>query len=217
VPSQIQYNGRDAVAWGFGLDETETTFEWFKLILDYENLPQEIQSSKRVQKVYQRLRAWREKYWHDDDVPKAAVKVTTDYLRKLWRHGINAIQKKQGQTWMKGVPCRVVITKPAIWSQKASSRTQEAAEQAILEDHGPFDSISVTMIAEPEAAAQAILQDPDVTERPDLTKVCQLPANFRSIIFIVTTQPGDIYLICDAGGGTVVSNALLFINMAEIL
>ncbi|KAF2258543.1 hypothetical protein CC78DRAFT_621736 [Lojkania enalia] len=180
VPSRIQFDGRVPIAWGFGLEESRTTFEWFKLILDYENLPLEIQSSQRVQQAHNKLAQW-----SGEDPTKAAVKVTARYLRMLWKHAIAVIRNQEGQTWIDGMSCKVVITRPAIWSNKASARTRKAAEWAILREQGPFASIDMQMISEPEAAAQAILQAPAVARRPDVTR------------------PGDIYLICDAGGGTV--------------
>ncbi|KAF2812626.1 uncharacterized protein BDZ99DRAFT_270381 [Mytilinidion resinicola] len=49
----------------------------------------------------------------------------------------------------------------------------------------PFREVSIEMISEPEAAAHAVLGAPNVVLRPDLT------------------HTGDVFLIADAGGGTV--------------
>jgi hypothetical protein len=166
VPSRIQFNGQVPVAWGFDLEDSETTFEWFKLILDYENLAPEIRSSTRVRRTYQKLRDWSK-----GDPTTAATTVTAHYLRLLWRHAITTIQDKEGQSWVDGVVCKVVITRPAIWGDKALDRTRRAAKWAILRDHAPFKSVSIDTISEPEAAAQAMLQAPAIAERPDVTGV----------------------------------------------
>jgi hypothetical protein len=112
------------------VEETETTFEWFKLMLDYKALPPAIKSSRRVQQIHNKLRDW-----YEGDPSKAAVKVTAHNLQFLWLHAIKVIVNKEGQSWVEGMPCKVVITRPAIWSQKASTETQRAAEWAISSRH----------------------------------------------------------------------------------
>ncbi|KAJ4301514.1 hypothetical protein N0V90_003607 [Kalmusia sp. IMI 367209] len=201
VPSKIQYKGGKPIAWGFETQESSTTFSWFKLLLDYENLPAEVKSSRRVKIVHDKLRNW-----YSNDPAEAAVKVTTDYLELLWRHAVEIIVNQEGQTWIHGMPCKVVITRPAIWSQKASARTKRAAKLAILRNKFSFESVSVTMISEPEAAAQAVLQAPSVVKRPDVTEVCPVDL-FAQTLYGVnpSLKPGDIFLVCDAGGGTVAS------------
>ncbi|KAF2108803.1 hypothetical protein BDV96DRAFT_692313 [Lophiotrema nucula] len=184
VPSRIQYNGRKPTAWGFGLDNGEDTYEWFKLLLDYENLPPEIKASDRVKYTYRKLKMWATTYSNGDALA-AAVKFTSDYLRLVWSHALSVIRDQKGQTWTDGVPCKIIVSRPAIWTQLGSDRTKIAVEEAIRKSAHRCSEIEITMISEPEAAAQTMLQSPTITLRPDLTR------------------PGDIYLICDAGGGTV--------------
>ncbi|KAF2463832.1 uncharacterized protein BDR25DRAFT_297413 [Lindgomyces ingoldianus] len=182
VPTRIQYANDQPVAWGFAAKDSVTTFEWFKLLLDYENLPLGVRTSQHVQRTLARLEGWS---GYQGNPVKAAMKVTRHYLARLWRHGIEMIQDQYGQTWADGASCKVVITRPAIWSQKASARTRKVAKKSILSDYSPFESVSISMISEPEAAAQAVLLAPTVRNRPDITR------------------PNDIFLVCDAGGGTV--------------
>ncbi|KAF2735587.1 hypothetical protein EJ04DRAFT_511695 [Polyplosphaeria fusca] len=178
VPSKIQFNGWEPVDWGFEVEDSVTTFSWFKLILDYEELPREIKNSDRVQETYGKLREWA-RDWYEGDPLKAAERVAAKYLKMLWRHAITVIRDK-GLSWIEDTHCKVVITRPAIWSPRATLRTRTAAEEAIRSDTSPFRSVSISTITEPEAAAQAVLQD----EAPD-------------------SELEDIYVICDAGGGTV--------------
>ncbi|KAH6629361.1 hypothetical protein C7974DRAFT_394309 [Boeremia exigua] len=182
VPTKIQYKGSTPVTWGFGTEESPTTFTWFKLILDYDNLPQNVRDCERVKSIHGKLRDWNPS---KGSVGKAVMKVTTDYLTMLWRHAVDAIIKKHGQSWAQGMPCKVIITRPAIWSQKATSDTHTAARKAIRPNYSPFGSVDISLVSEPEAAAHAVLQAPEVRQRPDVTKV------------------NDFFVVCDAGGGTV--------------
>lgn len=180
VPTKIQYKSNEVV-WGSEAEDSATTFSWFKLMLDYEHLPPAIKTSQRVQETREKLKDWS---MRRSNPIKSASKVTQDYLEQLWLYAVKTIHEHEGQTWARGMPCKVVITRPAIWSQKASSRTRQAAEKAIMPHRGPFESVDISMISEPEAAAQAVLQAPTVAQRRDLTKA------------------NDIFVICDAGGGT---------------
>lgn len=168
VPTRIQYVDDQPVAWGFEATDSLTTFEWFKLLLDYENLSPSVKTSQHVQRTLERLEGWS---GYRGNPVKAAMKVSKHYLARLWRHGIQMIQDQYGQTWADGASCKVVITRPAIWSQKASDRTRRVAEKAIHSDYSPFASVSISMISEPEAAAQAVLLAPTVRYRPDITRV----------------------------------------------
>ncbi|KAF2649130.1 actin-like ATPase domain-containing protein [Lophiostoma macrostomum CBS 122681] len=92
-------------------------------------------------------------------------KVDSDHLR--FQAYVNATAKEY------------ILSVPAIWSDNARERTLECAYRA---GYGMrFSPESITLIAEPEAAAA----------------------------YTITTQPhrsfpaGDIFIICDAGGGTV--------------
>jgi hypothetical protein len=168
VPSKIQYGGDESTTWGYAAEDGATTFAWFKLMLDYESLPENIKNSARVQEIHSKLACWS---LSCGDPIKDAIKVTVDYLSLLWRHAIRIIFEEHGQSWAIGMPCKVIITRPAIWTQKASARTQKVAEDAILPNAQDFESVTISMISEPEAAAHAVLQAPSVAQRPELTHV----------------------------------------------
>ena len=158
-------------SWGFNLDEEATkeatTFEWFELILNYEDLKADVKESPRVRSVYNKL----QKFSRSNPV-EAAVKVTTDYLQMLWESALEAISLEMGPTWTKGLDCKVILTKPAIWSNLACERTEFTARRAInTSNQQPFRQISIQLISEPEAAAQTVLSSLEITKRPDMTKV----------------------------------------------
>lgn len=175
VPTRIRYcRNRPAseALWGWNLDEedteNETTFEWFKLILNYEDLEDQVRNSDRVQRTYKKL----ERRYGREHVMDGAVTVTTEYLEKLWRNGIEALERSQPPGWFVGMPCKVVLTKPAIWSERACDRTVRAARRAIARHPGPFREIApLELISEPEAAASAVLAAPSFTLRPDIVRV----------------------------------------------
>lgn len=65
---------------------------------------------------------------------------------------------------------------------------KEAAEKAGILDYRSAGETTLTFAPEPEAAGFAALLD-------------------RETEFLQETDPGDVFVICDAGGGTVVSSA----------
>jgi molecular chaperone DnaK (HSP70) len=72
-----------------------------------------------------------------------------------------------------------VLTVPAVWSDKAKATTLKCAERAGYAEP--------TLITEPEAAAVYSIRTMDTT----------------------TFEEGDTFIICDAGGGTVVRELIL--------
>ena len=84
--------------------------------------------------------------------------------------------KRFGAKFLKNQKMSYIITVPAIWSDKAKEQTKQAALTAGIK----MDDLE--LITEPEAAA---LYCATLCEEVDL-------------------EQGDHFLICDAGGGTVV-------------
>lgn len=171
VPTRIQYGVHsEPVAWGFEARESATTFEWFKLLLDYDShdMPMDIKNSPRVQTARHMLEVWPPS---EGNALRGAELVTRDYIQLLWRHVVHYILETKGQTWARNMACKVVVTRPAIWSQKASARTETAVKRAITGHSGEFRSVAISLVSEPEAAAHAVLRDPTVSKRPDLHNV----------------------------------------------
>lgn len=116
----------------------------------------------------------------------AAQDMVADYLKLLWDHALEMILKSRGEHVVNNLRFHIVITVPAIWKGYARQSMQEAAQKAGLLNSRSAGKTRLTFVPEPEAAALATLAE----EESD-------------------AKPGDVYLICDAGGGTVVSEMVL--------
>ncbi|GAW26935.1 putative Hsp70 family chaperone [Rosellinia necatrix] len=109
---------------------------------------------------------------------KTADEVVTDYLRQLWEYTREDIRKRiDEEHWEDMFKVHAVLTVPAMWSHKAKDRTLAAARRAGFPEY-------IEIVTEPEAAALATLKGKEQEN---------------------TLKPGDAFVVCDAGGGTVVS------------
>lgn len=113
---------------------------------------------------------------------KTATDLIADYLGALWRHILDTIHKARGSSVLEALTFHVVITVPAIWKDYARQDMKEAARKSGILDSRPAGPTTLAFAPEPEAAA--------------LASLCE---SGRSI------NAGDVFVICDAGGGTVVS------------
>ncbi|PMD42775.1 actin-like ATPase domain-containing protein [Hyaloscypha variabilis F] len=120
------------------------------------------------------------RYPHPNNLPSNvdhnAQQLTTDYLAGLKRHLTHMLQLQLGELQAKTTPLQFILTVPAVWSEIAREKTLTAAEGAGLGDDAPN-----LLVSEPEVAATYALQ------RQDLRYL----------------KPGDTFVVCDAGGGTV--------------
>ena len=116
--------------------------------------------------------------WKHPNMPtKTAVDYTADYLKCIYNYVSNEVlPSRYGAQFLQNQQISYVITVPAIWSDKAKELTRRAAVMAGI----PREKL--LLITEPEAAA---LFCATLCKEVDL-------------------QIGDRFLICDAGGGTVV-------------
>ena len=113
---------------------------------------------------------------------KTTIDLIGDYLGALWKHIIETIYKSSGKTVIEAMAFHVVITVPAIWKDYARQGMEEAARKAEILTTRPAGPTTLAFAPEPEAAALATL--------------CEGGRRF---------DVGDVFVICDAGGGTVVS------------
>ncbi|CAI7646825.1 unnamed protein product [Penicillium manginii] len=111
---------------------------------------------------------------------KTAEDCIADYLRAIWKHTLKTILKARPSYLVESLQFHVILTVPAIWKDYARSAMTEAAKKAGILDYRPAGPTSLTFAPEPEAAGLAAL-----IERGSDTK------------------PDDVFVICDAGGGTV--------------
>ncbi|KAL8865022.1 MAG: hypothetical protein Q9198_009511, partial [Flavoplaca austrocitrina] len=99
-----------------------------------------------------------------------------DYLTALREHFEAVLKNTLPATVATTIPVEYIITVPAVWSATAIAKTRTCAEKA-----GMGEGTALKIVSEPEAAAVYALQHMSVY---DLEK-------------------GDVFVVCDAGGGTV--------------
>jgi hypothetical protein len=116
--------------------------------------------------------------WRHPDLPtKQALDYASDYIKAIHKHIMEEILPAHlGKEFMANQSIRYVLTVPAIWSDKAKDLTRRAAASAGIPEK------DLDLVTEPEAAAL----------------YCSTLCNE------VNLSNGDRFLICDAGGGTVV-------------
>ncbi|KAF9777765.1 hypothetical protein IL306_004333 [Fusarium sp. DS 682] len=110
---------------------------------------------------------------------KTAIDLISDYLRMIWNHTLETITKDRGSV-VEALQFHVVITVPAIWKDYARQDMTEAARKAGILNRRNAGETKLTFAPEPEAAALSTLCEPGRR-----------------------TKPNEVYLVCDAGGGTV--------------
>jgi hypothetical protein len=116
-----------------------------------------------------------------EDNDYTAVGLVAEYLRLLWDHIMSTIERALGEIAVEALQFHVVITVPAIWKGYARQAMEDAAEASGILDYRLAGETSLAFAPEPEAAAMSTLLEQGSGIRP-----------------------GNVYTICDAGGGTVV-------------
>ena len=121
--------------------------------------------------------------------------MVADYLKLLWDYTLDDIKKLQPE-YEDIFTLRVVLTVPAIWSPAAKDKTLQAARIAGMPGN-------IRLVTEPEAAALATLKD---KAEENSLKVLQESPRSRRVQSLTwnTDKVGDAFVVCDAGGGTVV-------------
>lgn len=104
------------------------------------------------------------------------MEAVSDYLAQIYKHTMETLTRRYGETFMIMTKVEFVLTVPAVWSDFAKDATLKAAEKA-----GLGNRHELKLISEPEAAAVYTL------------KAIQ-PNHLKA---------GDNFVVCDAGGGTV--------------
>lgn len=116
-----------------------------------------------------------------EEMKKTATDVIADYLKGMWRHILGTIERARSKSVIGALTFHVVLTVPAIWPDYTRNTMMEAAGKAGIFDGRAAGETTLAFAPEPEAAALASLWD----RAPDL-------------------KLDYVYIICDAGGGTVV-------------
>lgn len=123
------------------------------------------------------------------------ARVVTEYLRGMRKMLWDGLIESLGEAQLRVMPIDVWVTVPAVWSDHAKLLTKTAAIKAGFASR-PGDTIQ--LIAEPEAAAH-------ISIRLKLGESEEL------------VEAGTGLLVCDAGGGTVVSLSLPRVQSESLL
>lgn len=177
TPTVLAYKNNEVTAWGGKVKPTHSTrVEYFKLGL--QDGAANHYHSKGTNSNSLLGGFLDDHNWRHPNLPeKAAVDYAADYLKQVQDHVRNhALPRQLGREFLQNERISYALTVPAIWSYKARDLTKQAAERAGI----PIDTLEI--IPEPEAAALYC------------ATTCR-EGNLRK---------GDRFLICDAGGGTVV-------------
>ncbi|KAI9774152.1 MAG: hypothetical protein M1840_005245 [Geoglossum simile] len=111
--------------------------------------------------------------------PEELARGVVRYLSSLRQHAVAHMEQTWGRERVEQTPQEFVLSVPAIWSDPAKAKTMECAIGA---GFGSQDNLaSIRLVSEPEAAA--------------VYTISTLPDR--------TLGKDDVFVICDAGGGTV--------------
>lgn len=180
TPSRIAYKVEnpsiegEETRWGYMVVPRMKSYTWTKLLLDRgsQMTSQGTEADIIEGNGFLKLPHFKSK----------ARDVCADFLRGVYNHTMAYLEQRYSPEVMKVTALEFWFTVPAIWSDKAKEETRKAANSA---GFGSRAQDSISMIAEPEAAAVATLSTLSDDERELKAKV------------------GDSILICDCGGGTV--------------
>lgn len=171
VPTEISYDfpgnatsGTDPnVKWGFQFKPEESRLRCIKLFLDRsQKLPFYVSPLDTAAQLKR--------------FNKNVVDAVSDYLTQIYKHTMDTLTRRYGESFMASTKVDFVLTCPAVWSDAAKNTTLQAAERA-----GMGSRSEIQMISEPEAAAVYTLK--------------AIQPNHLNV--------GDNFIVCDAGGGTV--------------
>ncbi|KAL5890051.1 hypothetical protein ACKVWC_005269 [Pyricularia oryzae] len=171
VPTEISYeipaNSPEGtppkVKWGLQFRPEESRLRCIKLFLDRsQKLPFYVSPLETAAQ----LRRYN----------KTVVDAVSDYLTQIYKHTLDTLTRRYGESFMASTKIDFVLTCPAVWSDAAKNTTLQAAERA-----GMGSRSQIQMISEPEAAAVYTLK--------------AIQPNHLNV--------GDNFIVCDGGGGTV--------------
>ncbi|KAK4228021.1 hypothetical protein QBC38DRAFT_171575 [Podospora fimiseda] len=171
VPTEISYDvpansppgTPPTVKWGFQFRPEESRLRCIKLFLDRsQKLPFYVSPLETAAQLKR--------------FNKTVVDAVSDYLTQIYKHTMDTLTRRYGESFMASTNVDFVLTCPAVWSDAAKNTTLQAAERA-----GMGAQSQIQMISEPEAAAVYTLK----AIQPNNLKV------------------GDNFIVCDGGGGTV--------------
>ncbi|KAH8730936.1 Hsp70 family protein [Phaeosphaeriaceae sp. PMI808] len=171
VPSEVAYQ-KEGIIWGSLIPTHVARHMWTKLQLD--GMP-----TGEADKIL------REVSTSTVNAHLQTVEIVADFLSQIKAHLIKTFDQEYGKSLWRSLPVTLVVTVPAVWSDRAKDRTLEAVNKAgfnSLEFPQLKDTI---MVSEPEAAAVYTIE------------------NMRGMAQETHFAIGDGFVVCDMGGGTV--------------
>ncbi|KAL0470990.1 hypothetical protein QR685DRAFT_270570 [Neurospora intermedia] len=185
VPTELSYAAvrpnappgtAPAVKWGFQFRPEESRIRCVKLFLDRsQKLPFYVNPKETATQLKNNR--------------KTVVDAVSDYLTQIYKHTMDTLTRRYGESFMASTKVDFVLTCPAVWSDAAKNATLQAAERA-----GMGAQSQIQMISEPEAAAVYTLK----AIQPNHLKI------------------GDNFIVCDGGGGTVDLIAYKIVSLGPI-
>ena len=200
TPSRIAYAARNSQVigprWGYQVEPGMTAYSWTKLLLDQHTPLTDFDDRALNKASGVGIMMLPE--------GKTAIDVVADYLAEVYRHIMKTIGKQISEEALRVTPIEFWFTIPAIWSDQAQAATREAAERA------GFSNVErrqdrIYMVSEPEAAAITALEKYTRSNVEGSVRVRFYPILTSGLVIDCFPQRGDGVLVCDCGGGTVVS------------
>ncbi|PFH55090.1 hypothetical protein XA68_10758 [Ophiocordyceps unilateralis] len=176
VPSTLLYRpGGEEPLWGYDIAPDEIPLTWFKLLLLDD---EDLPNHVRNSDHLQQAKLLLQRS------NRHVVEIIGDYIKLLWTFGMQDMEREMGRGQLSATQLQLMVTVPAIWPLYARNRMQQAIQHAGIMSLRPAGSVRLGFVSEPEAAAVAAMHD------------------FSGRISV---QRNDHFVVCDAGGGTVVT------------
>lgn len=123
------------IRWGFQFRPEEPRLRCIKLFLDRnQKLPHFVSPLETAAQLRR--------------CDKTVMDAISDYLTQLYKHTMETLTRRYGESFMSMTKVEFVLTVPAVWSDSAKNATLQAAEKA-----GMGNKETLKIISEPEAAA----------------------------------------------------------------
>ena len=161
VPSEIAYgNFKDGETelWGGSIPPNAARHVWLKLRLDEATQREELDLFNQLSHHIESLDIENQDPCDDNppDPPgKQPVDMITDYLRGVNSHVLRVLNQRHTPSLLRSMAFEVVVTVPAVWSDRAKDLTFKAVTRAGFGEH----EFQISMVAEPEAAAIYVMKD----------------------------------------------------------
>ncbi|KAL8758145.1 MAG: hypothetical protein Q9184_004013 [Pyrenodesmia sp. 2 TL-2023] len=188
VPSEIAYhhNDRSTFSWGYCIGAHSHKIKWFKLCLELEQDVVELPFDLRP------------------------ADVVYDFLSAIYKHIMATLHRRVDAAIMQKAVVCFALTVPAVWSDSARKKTQDAASKTGMQ----FAAIAP---GTSQAANKTGIQPappPQTFSEPECAAIYAL----KDLDTIDSLRTKDRILVCDAGGGTVdiITYEILQVNPLSI-